>query len=181
MFLVLPVVLVLAAATTARINIGLRHVLIVYPFLYVVAARLATVRIGRTWIVPGLTGLLAVLLPPFLHYGWRHTSSIQRNRRWPRRRAALFGRLESRLGPGASRPEGLHGSGADCNDLPLVLRLGDARRLRHSLPILCPGVSQWSRPHRMCFPTRRIASCWPSAPPASRARILGTRTSIGGC
>jgi tetratricopeptide (TPR) repeat protein len=60
-FLVLPVVLVLAAATTVRINIGVRHVLIVYPILYVAAARLATVRIGRAWMVPGLTGLLTAL------------------------------------------------------------------------------------------------------------------------
>ncbi len=46
---------------TARINIGVRHILLVYPFLYVVAARMATVRIGRTWMAPWLTGLLAAL------------------------------------------------------------------------------------------------------------------------
>jgi len=60
-YLVVPVMLVLAAATMARINIGIRHVLLVYPFLYVAAARVATVRIGRSWLVPWLTGGLAAL------------------------------------------------------------------------------------------------------------------------
>jgi tetratricopeptide (TPR) repeat protein len=61
LFLVVPVVLVLAATTTVRINIGLRHVLLGYPFLYVAAARMATIRIGRGWLMPGLSGGLAAL------------------------------------------------------------------------------------------------------------------------
>ena len=63
LYLAVPVVLVLAAATAARIDIGLRLVLLVYPLLYVAAGRLATVRLGRTWMVPWLCGGLAALAP----------------------------------------------------------------------------------------------------------------------
>ena len=61
LYLVVPVVLVLAAVTAAQINIGVRLILLVYPLLYVVAARMATVRIGRTWMMPGLIAGLAAL------------------------------------------------------------------------------------------------------------------------
>jgi len=44
LFLLLPSVVVFAAMTQAKINIGLRHVLPVYPFLFVVASRLARLR-----------------------------------------------------------------------------------------------------------------------------------------
>jgi hypothetical protein len=52
MFLLLPPVVVFAAMTQAKINIGLRHVLPVYPFLFVAASRLATVRFYRGWCAP---------------------------------------------------------------------------------------------------------------------------------
>jgi tetratricopeptide (TPR) repeat protein len=60
-YLAVPVALVLAAATAARIDIGIRLILLIYPLLYVAAARLATVRIRRAWIVPWLAGGLAAL------------------------------------------------------------------------------------------------------------------------
>jgi hypothetical protein len=46
-FLILPVVVFFAAAIPANINIGIRHILPVYPFLFVLASRLAIVRYCR--------------------------------------------------------------------------------------------------------------------------------------
>jgi len=51
-FLVLPVALLFTVATMGRINIGLRHVLPVYPLLFVVASRLATVRFRQPRVMP---------------------------------------------------------------------------------------------------------------------------------
>jgi hypothetical protein len=47
-FLILPVILLLGAAFPAKINIGIRHILPVYPFLFVLASRLATVQFRRS-------------------------------------------------------------------------------------------------------------------------------------
>jgi 4-amino-4-deoxy-L-arabinose transferase-like glycosyltransferase len=52
--LLTPVVFVLALAVPARVNIGLRHILPVYPFLFVLASRLVTVRLHRPWLMPAL-------------------------------------------------------------------------------------------------------------------------------
>ena len=46
-FLLLPVVLLFLAASKGRINIGLRHVLPVYPLLLVLASRMATLKLRR--------------------------------------------------------------------------------------------------------------------------------------
>ena len=48
-FLLLPVVLLFLAAARGRINIGLRHILPVYPLLCVLAGRLATLRAPAGW------------------------------------------------------------------------------------------------------------------------------------
>jgi len=48
-FLLLPVVFIFIVMTQAKVNIGLRHILPVYPFLFVLAARLATVRLPYRW------------------------------------------------------------------------------------------------------------------------------------
>src|SRR4030095_9904065 len=47
LFLVLPVILIFLAMTQAKTNIGLRHILPIYPFLFVLASRLATIRLRR--------------------------------------------------------------------------------------------------------------------------------------
>jgi 4-amino-4-deoxy-L-arabinose transferase-like glycosyltransferase len=49
-FLLLPVIFIFVAMTQSKVNIGLRHVLPVYPFLLIVAARLATVSFRPRWI-----------------------------------------------------------------------------------------------------------------------------------
>ena len=49
-FLLLPVVIVFLSMTQAKVNIGLRHILPVYPFLFVLASRLATVHLPRRWM-----------------------------------------------------------------------------------------------------------------------------------
>ncbi len=59
-FVILPVVVWFLAACTSRIDIGLRHILPVYPFLFVAAGRLATVRLRRMWLVPLLLSLAFV-------------------------------------------------------------------------------------------------------------------------
>jgi hypothetical protein len=46
-FLILPVIVFFAAAIAAKIDIGIRHILPVYPFLFVLASRLATVHFCR--------------------------------------------------------------------------------------------------------------------------------------
>jgi len=61
-FLLLPVVVILVGTCNARINIGVRHVLPVYPFLFVCAGRLATVRMWRPWLTVPIFGLLLAWL-----------------------------------------------------------------------------------------------------------------------
>src|SRR4029079_12858811 len=57
-FLLVPPVFFFFVMTKATINIGLRHILPVYPFLFVLASRLATVQLRRRWLT------LAILSPP---------------------------------------------------------------------------------------------------------------------
>jgi hypothetical protein len=52
--LLVPVALTFMVAAQSRTNIGLRHVLPVYPLLFVLASRLVTVRLGRPWLMPTL-------------------------------------------------------------------------------------------------------------------------------
>ena len=56
-FLFIPVLVILLATLQAKVNIGLRHILPIYPFLFVLASRLATVRFRRGWPAPVLIGL----------------------------------------------------------------------------------------------------------------------------
>lgn len=55
-FLLLPVVLFFAAMTQTRTNIGLRHILPIYPFLIVLVSRLATIQFSWRWAAPLLVG-----------------------------------------------------------------------------------------------------------------------------
>jgi len=55
--LLIPPALIFIATTQAKVNIGLRHILPVYPFLFVLASRLATVRLRREWALPLLVGI----------------------------------------------------------------------------------------------------------------------------
>ena len=54
--LLVPVSIIFLAATQSKTNIGLRHILPVYPFLFVLASRLATVRFNRRWLAQFLVG-----------------------------------------------------------------------------------------------------------------------------
>jgi 4-amino-4-deoxy-L-arabinose transferase-like glycosyltransferase len=56
-FFLVPVAVVFLAMTQARVNIGLRHVLPVYPFLFVLASRLATVEFRGRWLAPFVTAV----------------------------------------------------------------------------------------------------------------------------
>jgi hypothetical protein len=49
-FLLLPPALVFLVMAQAKINIGLRHILPVYPFLFVLASRVATIHLRRRWV-----------------------------------------------------------------------------------------------------------------------------------
>ena len=50
LFLFLPVILIFVATSQAKVNIGVRHILPVYPFLFLVASRLATIQFSRRWL-----------------------------------------------------------------------------------------------------------------------------------
>ena len=60
-FLLVPVILVVLSISRANVNIGVRHILPVYPFLFVLASRVATVRFRRNWFPPLLIGTPLVL------------------------------------------------------------------------------------------------------------------------
>jgi hypothetical protein len=49
LFLLLPVALFFLVTMQSKVNIGVRHILPVYPFLFVLAARLATIELRRPW------------------------------------------------------------------------------------------------------------------------------------
>ena len=53
-FLLLPVAILFLATSQSTVDIGLRHILPVYPFLFVVASRMTTVRLRRRWLAPTL-------------------------------------------------------------------------------------------------------------------------------
>jgi hypothetical protein len=61
LFLLLPVATFLALMIPAKINIGVRYLLPIYPFLFVCAARLATVSFPRRWLAPALLGVPVLL------------------------------------------------------------------------------------------------------------------------
>jgi 4-amino-4-deoxy-L-arabinose transferase-like glycosyltransferase len=60
-FLLLPVVFIFVAMTQAKMTIGLRHILMVYPFLFILAARLATIACQPPWIGRFLIGAPVLL------------------------------------------------------------------------------------------------------------------------
>jgi len=60
-FLLTPVVIVFLALSQAKVNIGLRHILPVYPFLFVLASRLATVRFRLGWLAQLLISVPVLL------------------------------------------------------------------------------------------------------------------------
>ncbi|HKY06601.1 MAG TPA: glycosyltransferase family 39 protein [Candidatus Binatia bacterium] len=49
--LLLPVVIVFLALTQSKVNIGVRHILPVYPFFFVIASRRATANSSQRWIL----------------------------------------------------------------------------------------------------------------------------------
>ena len=59
--LLLPVVFIFLVMTQANMNIGVRHILMVYPFLFILAARLATIAFQRRWIGRVLIGAPVIL------------------------------------------------------------------------------------------------------------------------
>ena len=56
-YLLVPVLIIFIATTQAKVNIGIRHILPVYPFLFVLASRLATVRFRNGWLAQFLITL----------------------------------------------------------------------------------------------------------------------------
>jgi hypothetical protein len=61
LFLLLPAGLVLGLMIPARINVGVRYLLPIYPFLFVCASRLATLSSPRPWLAPSLLGVPVLL------------------------------------------------------------------------------------------------------------------------
>ena len=60
-FLLVPALAFFAIASYGKLDIGLRHVLLIYPFLFVLASRIATVSFRRAWIAPLLCALPLLL------------------------------------------------------------------------------------------------------------------------
>ena len=56
-FILLPVIVIFVLTSQSKVNIGLRHILAIYPFLFVLASRLTTVRFRRQWLAPLLLGM----------------------------------------------------------------------------------------------------------------------------
>lgn len=61
-YLLLPPLLILAVTAQAKVNIGLRHVLAIYPFLFVLAGRLATIQSKRRMLAPALISLALIFI-----------------------------------------------------------------------------------------------------------------------
>jgi hypothetical protein len=61
LFLLLPVATFLALMIPAKINIGVRYLVPIYPFLFVCASRLATLSLPRPWLAPALLGVPVLL------------------------------------------------------------------------------------------------------------------------
>jgi predicted membrane-bound dolichyl-phosphate-mannose-protein mannosyltransferase len=61
LFLLVPVAIVLALMIPAKINIGVRYLMPIYPFLFVCAARLATLSFPRPWLAPVGLGVPVLL------------------------------------------------------------------------------------------------------------------------
>ena len=59
-FLFVPVILLFASTSQSKLAIGIRHILPVYPFLFVLASRLATIQFRRRWLMPLVVGILLV-------------------------------------------------------------------------------------------------------------------------
>jgi hypothetical protein len=57
LFLAAPVLLFFVLLTQARVNIGVRHVLPVYPLLFVLASRVVTISTRPTWVMPSVVAL----------------------------------------------------------------------------------------------------------------------------
>jgi hypothetical protein len=60
-FLLAPVILFFAVTTQSKLAIGVRHILPVYPFLFVLTSRLATIRLRPAWLAPLLIGTPVLL------------------------------------------------------------------------------------------------------------------------
>jgi hypothetical protein len=60
-FLLLPVGFFFIVMTQANVAIGVRHILSVYPFLFVLASRLATIRFRRSWFSHVFIGIPVLL------------------------------------------------------------------------------------------------------------------------
>lgn len=56
-FLLVPAAAFIAAASLGKIDIGLRYILPIYPFLFVLASRLTTIKFRRAWVMAVVCGL----------------------------------------------------------------------------------------------------------------------------
>jgi hypothetical protein len=124
-FVVLPIALYLGSAMTARINIGLRHILPIYPLVLFAAA--AAVLGSGVW--PRVSGQPRVL---------------QSTGRRARQRLQISRRFEPRLGSGSQAVEGLDGPQRRGEHQSGVLRNGRPRVLPHQLYV--PARQSFFRP-----------------------------------
>ena len=146
-FLLLPVVFIFLATTQAKMNIGVRHILMVYPFLFILAARLATIAFQRRWIGRVLIGAPVILTavsalriaPHQLAYFNELVGGPEQGYRYLSDSNLDWGQDLKGVQEYMAKEEVAH-------DLLLLFWDGPTRLLRYSLPIRAGGgFGLWSR------------------------------------
>jgi hypothetical protein len=121
-----PPLVFLAIAMTSQLNLGVRHVLPVFPFLLLLAAAGA----AHLWRGRGRARrVAAALLAAWLVVGTLRL--LQRDRRSRAGPRPLARRLQPRLGPGPARPTRLDEGARRAAHQPLLLRQRRPDPLRH--------------------------------------------------
>src|SRR5207249_6050505 len=62
LFLLVPPAIYFAAMVATRVNLGLRYILPVYPFLFVLAGRAGTIPLGKSLVLSLLCGVTGLTL-----------------------------------------------------------------------------------------------------------------------
>ena len=159
LFLLLPVGIFLALMIPAKINIGVRYLTPIYPFLFVCASRLATLRFRRPWLAPVFLGVPVLLTAASsLHQAPHLLAYFNEAIGGPDQGDRYLADTNIDWGQDLERTQGVRRERASGHDLSLVLRHGPARGVRDSLP----GASQLRR--------RRLAAARGAAHAADEPR-----------
>ena len=184
-FLLLPVIVILPATTQAKVNIGLRHILLNLSFFSLFSRRGSrqsspSAAVGRRNLLIGMALIFTIVsslrvAPHQLAYfneiiggpnqGYRYLADS--NLDW---------------GTGFERRQGIYGQGETPDNLFFLFWPGVALLLRHSLPIRALGLGHWNgRRQPIKFQLRRSVRFSPSAPTTCKMFSLRTVRFSNGC